>query len=341
MTLLVTVIVFGLLIFIHELGHFLVAKRAGVLVHEFALGFGPRIYSFRRQETEYSLRAVPLGGFVRMAGMHPKEEDLENIDRRRWFLNKSIGQRMGIIVAGPLMNFVLAAVLFAGIFGVIGVASPTLEIEMIQPGYPADEAGLQPGDEIRSIDGVTVTHWDELVAMVQDSPNEPLEFVVDRGNESISMTMTPDQRPDGRGVIGIQPAMVTQRAGPGTAVAEGVLWTGRIVGAFFEAIGLMISGQGGADVVGPVGIGQHIGEATRTGLPNLVFLAALLSANLGLINLLPIPPLDGSRLIFMFWEMVRGRPVDPEKEGLVHFIGFALLLMLAIFITYRDILRLT
>lgn len=339
-TVLATVLVFGVLILIHELGHFLAARRAGVRVHEFALGFGPRLLSTRRGNTMYSLRAVPLGGFVRMAGMHPVEDDWDDIPPRERFLDQSIGTRASIIAAGPAMNILLAVLLFALVFSAVGLAEPTLRVARVSPGMPAQEAGLQPGDEITAVAGRPVNNWEQLARGIQGRPGEPTELEIIRDGERLTLTVTPLEQAPGYGIIGIEPEIINKRTPPLQAVGEGILWTGRVIVSFFDGLARLFAGQGGADIIGPVGIGQHIGEATRMGLANVLLLAAVLNANLALINLLPIPALDGSRLVFLVWEWIRGRPVDPDKEGFVHFVGFALLLVLAILITYRDILNL-
>lgn len=342
LTVLWTVAVFALLIVIHELGHFWAAKRKGVLVYEFALGFGPRLGAVRRGETEYSLRLFPLGGFVRMAGMQPEEEGLERVPPERRFLNRPLADRVGIIAAGPLMNVALAVVLFTLVFAVVGVPQPVPVVGGVEQGYPAAEAGLRPGDRIVGIDGRPVENWGDVVAMIQGAPGRTLAITVERDGHRLTLEVTPrpDPRRPGAGVIGIRPATETFRTGAVEAVRLGAAHTLRVAAGFVLALVQMATGQGGVDVMGPVGIGQQIGEAARVGLSQVILLAAVLSANLALVNLLPIPALDGGRLLFLAVEAVRGRPVDPEQENLVHFLGFALLMLLAIFITYRDILRL-
>jgi len=341
LTLLVTIVVLGGLIFVHELGHFLAAKRAGVHVHEFALGFGPTILSFRRGETTYALRLLPLGGFVRMAGMHPEEEDLASVPEGRRFMNKPVTRRLGIIGAGSLANLLTAVVLFVVVFSVLGVPATTLTIDAVEPGYPAQAAGFEPGDRIVAIDGRVVEGWEDLVAAVRANPGRPLVLTVRRGEETLELPVTPAADPeDGRGVVGLRPRIETRHYGFTASVAQGFIWTGRVAVAFVNAITGMIGGGLEGELVGPVGIGAEIGQATRQGLPNLVFLTALLSANLGLINLLPIPALDGSRIVFLVLEGLRGRPLDPNKEGLVHLLGFALMLVLLLVVSIRDVARL-
>lgn len=340
-TFIATVVVLGGLIFVHELGHFLVAKLAGVRVHEFALGFGPRLIGFRKGHTEYSLRAFPLGGFVRMAGMHPDEErpDDGEIPPEQQFMHRPIGARMAIIFAGPLANLLLAVALFALLFAVIGVAAPTLVVDGVEAGLPAEAAGIQPGDEITAVDGVRLESWDELVESIQQRPGEPLQLTIRRDGGSHTITITPVDQGDGRGIIGVRPQLAYRKFTIIESIGQGLEWTGRVIGAFYAALVDLIQGRGAGQIIGPVGIGMEIGEATRSGLPNLVLLAGLLSINLGLINLLPIPALDGSRLMFLAIEAIRGRPLDPDKEGVIHLVGFALMLALLVLISVRDVIR--
>lgn len=336
-TFVVSVLVFGLLIFIHELGHFLVAKRVGIRVLEFALGMGPKLFGFQKGETLYSLRLFPIGGFVRMAGMEPQD-----LDDERGFNKKSVWQRMAVISAGPAMNLVLAVFLFASIFAFIGLPRPEPIIGEVIPGHPAAAADLQPGDRVLAINGEKVGSWAEMVALIQKHPGQPLTIEVQRGQERLKIKLVAESRrtDDGQelGFIGIGQALGRQN--PLEALKNGLLQTIGIVFFWFKALALMISRKMAPDFAGPIGITQMIGEATRSGLTNLLSLAGALSANLGLINLLPIPALDGSRLLFLLLEAVRGKPIDPARENFIHLIGFAVLIFLAIVIAYQDLLRL-
>lgn len=335
-----SVLVFGLLIAFHELGHFLLARRAGVRVHEFALGFGPKVVAWRRGETSYALRLLPLGGFVRMAGTSPDEAD-----DPRGFARKTLGQRFSVIVAGPLANFLLAAVLFAVVFAAYGITVPAdgTRVGDVLEGYPAAEAGLRPGDRVLSIAGRPVRSWQDLVDIVQANPGRPIVFVVERDGAERSLTVTPRANPQrgGRGFVGMSPEVTVRRLSVPAAAWQGVAHTGRIALLWAESLARMLRGGGGADLAGPVGIIATIGEQARIGLVNVVWLAAVLSANLAFINLLPVPALDGSRLVFLGLEAVRGRPIDPEKENFIHLVGFAMLMLLIMLVTFRDIQRLS
>ncbi len=333
------VLVFGGLIFVHELGHFLVAKRVGVLVTEFAIGFGPRVAAIRRGETVYALRLLPLGGFVRLAGMYPPRDASEVPPPGRGFNDKTVAQRMAIASAGPAMNVALAAALLALILAVLGVRLPVPVVDAVEPGRPAAEAGLRPGDAIVAIDGQPVRSWLDVQRAIAASPGRPLTLTLRREGREVTVAATPEEV-EGRGFLGVRPRVELRRLPLWAAALEGVRWTGHIVKLTVEGLAAAVRGEGGADILGPVGIGQQIGEASRQGWTTLLFLAAVLSVNLGLLNLLPFPALDGSRLVFLLVEAVRGRPVDPERENWIHAVGFALLMLLLLVVTYRDLLRL-
>lgn len=347
----IVVLVFGGLIALHEFGHFVVAKRAGVQVDEFSLGFGPRLAHLRRGETDYSLRIVPLGGYVRMAGMYPNEKDGSadaqlsreaNAAGRGWAA-KRVAPRLAIIAAGPLMNFLIAALLVAFVFGGLGVpTTPTLVVARTESGYPAQAAGIRPGDRILSVDGTLARDWNQLHELISSQSGRPVTIVLDRGGRDLTLRMTPVPGPDGSGgLIGVEPVMLVQRLGVLAALGQGAVWTWQIVAGWFVALARLLHGGGGqAQLLGPVGISEQIGVAAQNGLADLLLFVAALSANLGLINLLPIPALDGSRLVFLAVEGLRGRPVDPEKESFVHLVGFALIVALTLLVTYHDLLHL-
>ncbi|OEF98639.1 RIP metalloprotease RseP [Desulfuribacillus alkaliarsenatis] len=404
-TAIAAIIVFGVLVFIHELGHYLVAKRVGILVREFAIGFGPKVISFKRGETLYTIRALPLGGFVRMAGEDPESYEMKNgirvglqldnehkvtkIDLKphskydvigkiesfdiekdmyirieqeqrsvtykvddsamivkgndemqiaphdRKFNGKTVGQRAATIFAGPLMNFVLAGLLFAIVIAMMGVPSNASIIGDVVPDNPAAEAGILPGDQIVAVDGKPVTTWSQLVTEVRERPNQTINVEVVRGTESITLSLTTAEQA-GAGWIGIQ--QMTEEAGF-MSLVYGFRQMYDLTILLFTHLGEMFTGQVEADVAGPVGIIQIIGIQANEGIIQLIYLAAFLSLNLGIINLFPIPALDGGRLVFLGIEALRGKPLDPNKEGFIHFIGFALLMLLIIVVTYRDVVR--
>lgn len=333
-TLWASIFVFGLLIVFHELGHFLAAKKADIKVEEFAIGMGPKIFSKQIGETLYSLRLLPLGGYNKMAGM-----EAEDVPDERGFNSKSVLQRMWVIVSGSLMNFVLAAILFTTIFAFVGIPNITTEIGNVIEGKPAHNAGLYPGDVITAVNGEQVDKWSEVVTIIHTHPEEPIQLKILRDGQILEVTVIPELEPNqGIGLIGIESGEVKwETQGFFQSIYQAVIQTIQFAILILVSLGQMITGQMSADVVGPVGIVQEIGNSAKVGIPHLLNLAAIISINLGLFNLLPIPALDGSRLVFLLIEGVRRKPIDPNKENFVHLIGFALLMLLVIMITYKDI----
>lgn len=340
LTLIASVFVFGLLIIFHEFGHFVVAKLVGIKVNEFSLGFGPKLLTVTRGETTYNLRLVPLGGFVNMAGMDPNEETDEK-DIERGFNKKTVWQRIAVIFSGPFMNFFLAALLFAVIFAFQGqpVASSGTGIGDVNPGYPAELAGLAAGDKIVAVDGITVDNWNDMARLINERPEKDISVLVLRGDSQLLVEMKPIRDVDGLGKIGIYPAEEYVRVGLLQSISLGVQWTVTFTVVIMEFLSKMIFGQVPAELGGPVRIVNEIGVAAQLGFIMLLKLAAILSLNLGLLNLFPIPALDGSRILFLVWEKIRKRPVDPVKENFIHLVGFAMLLLLMLIITYNDILQ--
>lgn len=341
-TLLITIVVFGVLIWIHEFGHFVCAKRVGIRCFELSLGFGPKLAGIKVGETEYTVRLFPIGGFVRMAGTDPEKDDM---DDEKGFNKKSVAARAAVVGAGPFMNFVLAVALFWIIFFKIGAGFPAMEtatIGAVIPDYPAEKAGLMPGDVIVSVGGVPVRNWREMVRVIQRSGEAALTLEVARGSERLLVRVTPVRRPapESGAMIGVLPPVAFRRLGFLESLYNGVYQTFQITLLMIQSIVLMIIGRMPAEVAGPIGVGQMIGQATKMGLAQLLSLTGALSANIGLINLLPVPALDGSRLAFLGLEKLRGRPIDPHRENFIHFVGFALLILLSIVVAYRDILRL-
>ncbi|SHG93507.1 RIP metalloprotease RseP [Tepidibacter thalassicus] len=328
MTIVISLVVFGILVLFHEFGHFIVAKKAGVKIHEFAIGMGPKIYGFKGRETEYTIRALPLGGYVRMEG-----EDEESNDPRS-FNNKSILQKISILFAGPFMNFVLAILLFVGMFMYQGIPSTTIKNTI--ENFPAQEIGIKSGDKIIKIDDIKTNTWDDIVKVINSSDSKSVNIQVLRDGKIFNYNVVPEKK-DGRMMIGIQPKYEKNIIlSLKYAVDQTVFLSNQIIIFLGKAITGNISFE---QVTGPVGIISVVGQAAESGIVHLIFLAAAISINLGLFNLLPIPALDGGRIIFLIIELIRGKKIDPEKEGKIHLIGFVALMILMIFITYKDITR--
>lgn len=335
LTFVASVFVFGLLIIFHELGHFIVAKMVGIKVKEFSLGFGPKIAGITGVETQYNIRLFPLGGFVSMAGMEPGEE-IDEGDELRGFNKKTIGQRIAVIFAGPFMNFLLAALLLALIFGFQGAPDGVVVIDTL-PDSPAMQGGIMPGDKILAINDQQIENQEELIGLISARPNQDIEITVLRNNVEQQLNIrTIDE--NGAGKIGFVVGSGTRKLGLIQSLGRGLAFTGQVTLMILDFLSKMIFGQMPADFGGPVRIVSEIGKAASVGFLFLLQLAAFLSINLGLFNLFPIPALDGSRILFLLWEKLRGRPVDPLKENFIHLVGFGLLILLMVVITYNDIL---
>ncbi|MFJ7735196.1 RIP metalloprotease RseP [Lysinibacillus sp. NPDC097287] len=410
------ILIFGLLVFIHELGHFLFAKRAGIMVREFAIGMGPKIFAMTKGETLYTLRLLPIGGYVSMAGqdidstelqpgyrvgliinednlvkkiifnqnnrqlpdllfLEVERADLErdlfiegydeeeqlvryNVSRDcvlvengretiiapydRQFNGKSVGQRSMTIFAGPLFNFILAFFIYLLIGLLNGV--PTYEpiITEVVKNDPAAQAGMVAGDKVTAIDGQVVEKWQDLAGIVQESAGETINVTVERNGQTENLTMLVKEvtlEGEEYGQIG-----VLYESPREFNPLKAIVYSGQNVYdmtiRIFELLGQLVTGQLTIDALsGPVGIYKTTEEVAQHGIFVLMNFAAMLSINLGIMNLLPLPALDGGRLLFFGYEAVRGRPIDRQKEGMIHFVGIVLLMILMVVVTWNDIQR--
>ncbi len=349
-TLLSAVVVLGILIFVHELGHFLVAKRAGVGVKTFSLGFGPRLFGFKKKETDYRLSLIPLGGYVRMVGEQPGEE-LAAEEQPCSFSGKSVWRRLAIVAAGPFSNIIFAYLVYYLVIVLAGVPSLTTRVGDLSPSLPAAIAGVQKDDMVLAINGQPVEHWGDMVAAIQASGGQPVDLVLERAGRQVNLTMQPAQVKvhdifgEERVVyrVGIVAAgeTITHRVGPFKAlgVAGERTWgAGELI---VMSVVKMFEGKVPLDTLGgPIQIGQVAGQAARHGFYEFVLLMALLSVNLAILNLLPIPALDGGHLAFFLFEAVTRRPVSINLRERAQMVGLALLIMLMSFTFYNDIYRL-
>lgn len=351
LTVVSVVVVLSLLVFVHELGHFVVAKRAGVKVEEFGLGYPlPNglltLTLFKRGETIYTLNPIPFGGFVRMAG----EEDPK---AERGLASKSKLTRVGVLSAGSIMNILLGIVLFTLCF-MLGWPEPVefknAIIEGVLSGSPAEQAGLKVGDIIIRADDEYIDSPDELVAYTRTKLNQEMILEVKRGEKIIPIRVIPRLDSEGVSRIGVRIAPVVTKIGPkpypfGEAIRHGLTQTVGVIAFTFYIPVLVIRGLLSIEMVrpiGPYGIAQLAGQAVQQSVETgwwfpILSLMALLSIGLAVANLLPLPGLDGGRIFFVIVEAIRGKRIDPEKEGAVHLIGIAFLVTLLIFITYQDI----
>lgn len=416
-TILAFILVFGLIVFFHELGHFIFAKRSGILVREFAIGMGPKIFGMKKGETLYTIRLLPLGGYVRMAGeefdqielqpgyrvglvlnddekvekiylnqnvqnpnvlfMEVERADLNkdlwiegydeeerlvrfDVDRNaiiiengeetviapfdRTFEAKSLWQRTLTIFAGPLFNFILAFVIFIflGIFQGVPTNEPI--ISEVMDDSPAAEAGMKAGDYVKFINGHPIDKWEDLTNYVKENPGKELSMIVERGGQEAELTVVPEyvelENGEKVGQIGVIYQSPLEK-NPIKAVVYGFQQTWEYTVLILQALVHLIAGHFSLDdLAGPVGIYQATGEVAKHGFFTLMYWTAALSINLGIMNLLPLPALDGGRLMFFSIEALRGKPVDRKKEGMVHFVGIVLLMILMIAVTWNDIQRL-
>ncbi|WP_392456280.1 RIP metalloprotease RseP [Chryseomicrobium aureum] len=407
------ILIFGSIVFFHELGHFIFAKRAGIMVREFAIGMGPKLLGYTKGETVYTIRMLPIGGYVRMAGedldaielqpgyrigvrLNEKNEvdllvlnqknylpdmqflEIERADLMndmfiegydesetfvrytiardakvnesgrvsliapydRQFHSKTVGQRSLAIFAGPLFNFILAFLVFTALAIFRGIPTDEPLISSVVDDSPAAVAGLVQGDEVTAIDGESVASWSELALIIQENPETPLTFDVERDGQPLSLEITPNAVENGEqviGQIGVQSPLEKSILG---SFAYGATQTYEWTVLIFQLLGNLITGQFSIDdLSGPVGIYKATEEVAKFGIFNLMNWTAVLSINLGIMNLLPLPALDGGRLLFFGFEALRGRPVDKQREGMVHFVGIMLLMVLMIVVTWNDIQR--
>lgn len=357
LTAIVAILIFAGLVTVHEFGHFITAKLSGMYVEEFSIGMGPQLFAKKWGETRYSLRLLPIGGFVRVLGEDIEEEERKGIEKidvpaERRYQNRPVWQRMIFAAAGSIMNIITAIVIFAVMFMIIGIAvpieNPDTTIYALTENGPAAEAGLEPGDKIISVAGQPVSTWEEMNALVMHaSTEEPTAVTVERQQEQFTVEIQPVLSEDGsRSLLGVYAQTAERQAvGPIKSLQLGCTATWQMTTAMVDVLGDLFTGKINImdeeeGLTGPVGIVQIIDQSTKAGWIYVFNLAALLSINLAVVNLLPIPSLDGSKLLFLFIEAIRGRAIDPMKEGYINFIGFSLMMLLIIFVTYKDILRL-
>ena len=337
LTILAAIFVFGVLVTVHEFGHFITAKMTGMRVDEFALGFGPKIYQQKDGETLYSLRAIPLGGYNKIAGMDPDDPVEPNA-----FNSKPIPARMLVILAGALMNFILPIILFSGIFMVEGrmqlVNEPVLGTVVDE--MAAARAGLKAGDRIVTIDGKNVETWTDVVLNLRKAGTEEVTLTAERNGVLQTYKMTPMFDKDaGRPLIGVSPKFSKESLGFFGSIKEGFIYTKDIGLSMVSGLYRIVSGNAPADVAGPIGVAQMAGQVAEKGLLPLMNFVAFLSINLGVINLLPLPALDGGHFVLLLLEALRGKPLGGKAMTNIQMVGVALILALTVFSTFKDITR--
>jgi regulator of sigma E protease len=345
------------LVFVHELGHYLVARWNGVRVEVFSIGFGPEIFGWNdRTGTRWKFSLIPLGGYVKFFGdanaaSMPAEgaAQMSASDRAVSFPHKRLGQRAAIVAAGPIANFAFAIVLLAGLFSIVGQPFTPAVVGSVVEGSAADAGGFQAGDEVIAVNGTTVARFEELQRIVALRPDETLRFSVLRDGARMELLATPARvvRDNGLGEEAEVGQLGIQRSGadyarhdPLTAVWQATRETVGIIDQTFTALGQIVRGARGTDELGgPIRIAQISGQAAELGVATVIYFAAVLSINLGLINLFPVPMLDGGHLLFYAFEAIRGRPLGERAQEYGFRIGLALVLTLMVFVTWNDLLR--
>jgi len=354
--------VLTIVVFFHELGHFLVARWCGIKVMVFSIGFGPELLGFNdRYGTRWKLAAIPLGGYVKFFGDEnaasvPDTDSIEKMqpqERAVSFFHQPVRARAAVVVAGPLANFILAIVIFAGVFALYGKQIATARVDAIQAGSAAAEAGFQAGDLVVSIDGRAIDSFSDMQRVVSVNAGKPLDIKVDRGGTTVALTAVPALKEikdnfgnvHRIGVLGISRSMApedvkTQSVNPLSALWMGVEETWFVIDRTVNYIGGVVTGREAADQLGgPIRIAQVSGQVATAGIVALIHLAAVLSVSIGLLNLFPVPLLDGGHLMFYAIEAARGRPLSEKAQEVGFRIGFAIVVMLMVFATFNDILH--
>ncbi|MBR1630211.1 MAG: RIP metalloprotease RseP [Lachnospiraceae bacterium] len=342
MRIIVAILIFSFIIIFHEMGHYLLARFCDVKVNEFQLGLGPRIFGIQRGETMFSLHVFPFGGACSMEG-----EDEESDDERA-FNKKTVWQRMAIVFAGPFFNFILAFLLAVVIISLMGFDPPV--VSDVMEGYPAQKAGIQSGDEIVALDKYKVHFYREISVYLFMHPGKEVQVTYSRDGEKQTTMLAPQyDKEAGRYVLGIQNNHVYEKGNPLQILQYGIYEIRYQVYLTFQSLKMLVTRQIAMDQVsGPVGIVKTIGDTYETSrqdgilyvIVNMLSISVLLSANLGVMNLLPIPALDGGRLLFYIIEVIRGKQMDERIEGYVHMVGFALLMLLMIVVLFNDVHKL-
>ena len=338
-------------VFIHELGHYWVARKAGVIVDVFSVGFGPEIFGWTAKTgTRWRIAAIPLGGYVKMRG----DDDAAStpvshaIHQSGCFAGASLYWRMAIVAAGPAANFILGIALFAAVYMFVGKQFTPAVIGDIIPDMPAAEAGLQPGDKIIEIDGIDIRNFDDMRGLIVESPGKPLQFVLLRDGRLLTVDVTPQSKFNKQlqiniGVLGVKSVPVGEfrRLGPSAAIVAATSDAVYMSVMIVRGLGRAISGnmqQG--EVGGPVRIAEISGNVLNQGIVPFILLTAVISINLGLINLLPVPALDGGHLTFFFWEAIYGKPLPIWVQAGLMRGGIAILIGLTLFLVVADVMRL-
>ncbi len=343
MTLIYFILILGITVFIHELGHFIFAKHAGIYVYEFSIGMGPQIFKFHRKndETEYSIRLLPIGGYVQMAGEEIEAD--EDIPKEKQMTHKKWHQRFMTVIAGILFNFLLAIFIFFIVGLINGVPTETTTVADVSKNSAAFKAGLKSGDKILKINGTKIVSSDHLMLLVQINGKDKMNMTILRDGKEKALQITPKEIKENDQVsyqygFSLKNHLVHDFF---SAVKYGFTKMFSLIHQMILIIAYLLLGKLSiSSLAGPVGIYTVVDQSAKAGILSLIYLLGFLSLNVGFINLLPIPAFDGGRLLFLIIEKIKGSPVNPKIENTIHEIGFVFLMVLMVVITYHDILRL-
>lgn len=339
MSIIVSILIFSIIVLFHELGHFLLAKANGIRVNEFCLGLGPTLFGVTKGETKYSIKLLPFGGACMMEG-----EDESSNDQRA-FNNKSVWARISVVFAGPFFNFIMAFFFAIILIGAVGYDKPVLND--VLEGYAAENAGMQAGDEIISMNGRNIHFYREISVYSMTHPGEDVEIVYKRDGEKKTTTLVPQlDEETGRYLYGFSGSSGRERGGILETIKNAFFEVRYWIYTTVESLKMLLSGSVSVnELSGPVGIVKNIGDTYDSSKSdgyfyvflNMLNWAILLSANLGVMNLLPLPALDGGRLVFLIIEAIRRKRISPDKEGMVHLVGIVLLMLLMVVVMFNDI----
>jgi regulator of sigma E protease len=340
-------IVLSILVLVHEAGHFMTAKRLGVRVEKFSFGFGPKLFSVKRGDTEYVISAIPLGGYVKMFGDEPWEKLGGG---KQEFLSRSVGDRFKIIFAGPLLNYLLAFLIFSVIF-VFGSPTMTTEVGGLMKDYPAAKQGLVVGDKITAVDGKSVKYWEDMTEAIRKHSERAMVLTIVRGGKTFDKEITPTVRKTkdifgaevSVALIGVMPSQRIEnvRYGPVESIYMAAKKLLQLTAVTFKALWSILTGRLSVkeSLTGPIGIFVITGQAAKMGLIYIMHLMGILSASLAIFNILPLPILDGGHILFLGLEKLRGKPLSLKAQEAIANVGVTLLIMLTVFIFYSDIVK--
>lgn len=338
------IFVLGLLIFIHELGHFILAKLVGIRVERFSMGFPPRLFGKKIGDTDYCISALPFGGYVKMSGMIDESMEKEAIKGEPYeFMSKPIWARVLVIAAGPAMNILLAIFIFAASFFFKGIMEiDSTFVGSVQANLPAQQAGIAAGDKIIRIGEQSVQKWEDLVQIIHNNADQPIQVTWQRNDSTFSALITPQKDPNHNiGLIGIAPKIVNRELGLLASVGMSFTRAWDLTRLVGTSLGMIFSGKVSIKegLAGPVGIAKMAGEASKEGFLTLIMFAAFLSLNLGLLNILPIPVLDGGHLVFLGIEAIIRRPPSVKVRLITQQVGMAILLALMVYVIINDVTK--